>query len=60
MLLAPVEETTRVELFCKSTGHVRVAPTSQKLLAAQLEEDMDGAEVVDGFGWALLKQDLWF
>lgn len=36
------------------------APTSQKLLAAQLEEDMDGAEVVDGFGWALLKGDLWF
>lgn len=55
-----MEETTRVELFCKSTGQVGVAPTSQRLLAAQLEEDMDGAEVVDGFGWALLKQDLWF
>lgn len=43
-------------LSCKSTGHVSVAPTSQKLLATQLEEHMDGAEVVDGFGWALLKQ----
>lgn len=29
-LVELVEETTRVELFCKSTGHVRVAPTSQR------------------------------
>lgn len=32
------KKTTHVKLFCKSTGHVGLAPTSQKMLATQLEK----------------------
>ena len=32
------KKTTRVKLFCKSTGRVALAPTSQKILATQLEK----------------------